>query len=260
MFILFPLLLIVASLTAIGSIIYRKIPRDLTQWNEALSQENFGPTFYQKALAKTSFKSQQIFLSFSTKFFHKVRLASLKTDNFSGKLLQKIHAYKKEFQQENNQPQEIIALTEAKDEAIKKVEDSFKERFQNSTNEDEGIVKIKKIVVVRQPAEAKALPEKQPQKIERPFEFKEQQLINQLTYNPKDVSIYKKLGWLYLNANKSHQAKQAFQTAIKLGSRDRIILAKLAEMEEKFKLNIPPSTSDNKVKTYRRRIRASMKF
>lgn len=221
-FILVPSLLIVGSLATVGRIVYRKLPKDLSQWDEALSQENFGPTFYQKALAKASFKAQQVFLSFSTKFFHRVRLASLKTDNFSGKLLQKIHVYKREFQQENNQPQKIVAPAEAEVDAV---------------DADEGVVKIKKIAPAEQITEIKTLPERPPQKIERPFEFKEQQLINQLTYNPKDVSIYKKLGWLYLNANKSHQAKQAFQTAIKLGSRDRIILAKLAEMEEKANLN-----------------------
>ena len=62
------------------------------------------------------------------------------------------------------------------------------------------------------------------------FEKQEQQLINQLSYNAKDVSAYKRLGWLYLENNKPIEAMQAFKTAVKLGSKDKVIVTKLLEM------------------------------
>ncbi|MBI4119100.1 MAG: tetratricopeptide repeat protein, partial [Parcubacteria group bacterium] len=43
-------------------------------------------------------------------------------------------------------------------------------------------------------------------------------------------SAYKHLGWLYLENNKPMEARQAFKMAIKLGSRDKMIMAKLLEV------------------------------
>jgi hypothetical protein len=107
------------------------------------------------------------------------------------------------------------------------------------------VVMFKKSVIPKQAAEIK------PEKPERSFGFKEQQLINQLAYNPKDVSVYKKLGWLYLGADKSYQAKQAFKIAIKLGSKDRTIEAKLVDMEERIKPISTPIMITRKTKASR---------
>lgn len=71
-----------------------------------------------------------------------------------------------------------------------------------------------------------------PNSPDSPAAGQENLLISRLADNPKDVLVYKRLGWLYLKGNNLPQAYEAFVTAVKLGSHDRAVIARLAELEK----------------------------
>ncbi|MEK7078332.1 MAG: hypothetical protein AAB911_02070 [Patescibacteria group bacterium] len=205
MFILIPSLITIASVVIAGVIIHRRIPKDIEGWNKTVASEDFGPTFYQKALAIASEKSKKIVLNVSTKLVYRLKIGTLKTDNFFGKLLQSIRSHKQSMQTE--QPVEESILSSEVSQA------SAKQARDISVQADPVVVSVQSPVLEQ-----------------NNFEALEQRYINQLTYNPKDVSIYKKLGWLYLENSRPMQSREAFKTALKLGSKDKMIMAKLLEM------------------------------
>lgn len=216
LFVLIPSLIVVASLIAAGRIIYKKIPQDREFFDAAVSKENFGPTFYEKALASFSVKAKQATIKASTKLIYKLKITSLKTDNFFGRLLQEMKSHR----------DNLGASTVGS--------------FSTEPIEKESLKSVDFKVSAVAVADAPEIPKiklavsdfKNSQPVISPFEREEQQLINRLTYNSKDVSAYKRLGWLYLENNKPIQAKQSFKTAVKLGSKDKIIMTKLLEMGE----------------------------
>ncbi|MDP3800042.1 MAG: tetratricopeptide repeat protein, partial [bacterium] len=178
-----------------------------------------GPAFYEKALASFSLKSKQVALSASTKLVYKLKITSLKTDNFFSKLLNEIKHHKTNIQ-------ESTISSVATKEGSNVLEDRIFKVQLTSVADEEGIVSIRK-------PEPPFGVKKEEIKIEVPlssFERQEEQLISQLSYNAKDVSAYKRLGWLYLENNKPIEARQAFKTAVKLGSKDKVIVTKLLEM------------------------------
>ncbi len=205
MFILIPSLITITSVVIVGVIIHRRIPKDIEEWNKTVAGEDFGPTFYQKALAIASEKSKKIALNVSTKLIHRLKIGTLKTDNFFGKLLQTIRNHKQNMRTE--QPAEESILSSEMSQL------SAEQRGNVLVQDDPVIVSVESLVLEQ-----------------NNFEALEQRYINQLAYNPKDVSIYKKLGWLYLENNRPMQSREAFKTAVKLGSKDKMIMAKLLEM------------------------------
>jgi len=208
LFIVIPLAIAVAGLMFAGRIIYKKIPQDAEFFDSEVSKENFGPTFYQKALSTFSVKSKEAAIKTSTKLIYKLKITSLKTDNFFSRLLQEIKSHR-----ENMKPA---------------VSDAGEEKFPEKSVE----FKISAVVAdsPKETSQDFSEQEELPKKSGSQFEVQEQRLINQLAYNPKDVSSYKKLGWLYLENNKPVQARQSFKMAVKLGSKDKIVMAKLLEI------------------------------
>ena len=205
MFIFIPALITVASVVIAGVIVHRRIPKDVEEWNKTVAGENFGLTFYQKGLVIASEKSKKIALNISTKLIHRLKIGTLKTDNFFGKLLQSIRRHKQNMILE--QPAEdFISSLEASGLSA--------EQRGNALIQDDPVAVSVQSLVSEQDG----------------FGALEQQYINQLAYNPKDVSIYKKLGWLYLENNQPMRSREAFKTAVKLGSKDKMIMAKLLEM------------------------------
>ncbi|MBI2454063.1 MAG: hypothetical protein HYV54_00605 [Parcubacteria group bacterium] len=213
LFVLIPSLIVLAGMVVAGRTIYKKIPKDLAEWDAILAKEDFGPTFYEKALAAAFLKSKEAALGVSTKLVYKLKITSLKTDNFFSRLLREIKDHKTVMEAEaesvdsEDMPKNIpfkTKLTPVADSSLVASRESF------------GF-------------EAKTIPEPQ---LETRVSFanQEQQLINQLAYNPKDVSAYKRLGWLYLENSKPIEARQAFKMAVKLGSKDKIIITQLLEM------------------------------
>ena len=212
LFILVPISIALAGVALAGRVVYKNMPKDLPEWDAAIKDQNFGPTFYQKALAAASVKSRQAVLGLSTKLVYKLKITSLKSDNLLTKVLNQIREHKA------NTKVEIIAepvLTEI----------NTINTFESKTVESFKVVPINE-------EEIDSKEEKGSEMADQPTSFsgQEQQYINQLAYNPKDVSVYKKLGWLYLENNMPIQARQSFKMAIKLGSKDKIIMTKMLEM------------------------------
>ena len=222
MFILVPSLLLVASLVAAGRIIYRKIPRDLESWNAQLAQEDFGPTFYQKSWAILAQESKKFFINTSTKTVYRLKIATLKTDNFFGKLLQEMRRRRQKIHEdavnkitEENTP--LPLKTGEMDVGTASPKVGLVSWKATKISDSEEADKMKSIITT----------------LPRPvsvFAAQEQQYINQLAYNPRDVAVYKRLGWLYLENAKPFQARQAFKMAVKLGSKDKNVITKLLEM------------------------------
>ena len=210
--ILIPSLLIAAGVALAVRVVYKKIPNDRINWDEAVAKEDFGPTFYQKALAAVSLKTKQSVLSASTKFIYKLKITSLKTDNFFSRLLKEMKEHKSSVDEVAPQPDVPLEASSLQN----------KFRVQITSVEEPG--PVSRISIPVNPQEIADAG------VHSSFEAQEHQLINQLAYNPKDVAAYKHLGWLYMENNKPLEARQAFKMAIKLGSRDKIIMAKLLEV------------------------------
>lgn len=220
MVILISSLVTIAGIALAGRVVYKKIPKDISELDNATANVDYGPAFYEKALASFSLKSKQVVLSVSTKLIYKLKITSLKTDNFFSKLLNEIKHHKTNIQQEIiNNP--VVAKEEYKTDEDR----TFKVQL-TSVGDEEGIVSIRK----PEPPFGVKKEEIKTEVILSAFEKQEEQLISQLSYNPKDVSAYKRLGWLYLENNKPIESRQAFKTAVKLGSKDKVIIAKLLEM------------------------------
>ena len=212
MFILIPSLLVLTGVALAARVVYKKIPKDLTEWNKTVAGEDFGPTFYQNALAAFSLKAQQAVLGFSTKFVYRLKITSLKTDNFFSHVLKEMRKQKSDI----DITPELAASRESSS-----LESNQFEVKTTPIEERKSVVKIPVLEVGRE----EIFNEERTS-----FAAQEHQFINQLAYNPKDVSAYKHLGWLYLENNKPIEARQAFKMAIKLGSRDKMIMAKLLEV------------------------------
>ena len=208
LFILIPLSLVGLGVVLAGRVVYRKIPKDINAWNEAVAKEDFGPTFYERALAVVSLKSKKTALNLSTKLVYKMKITSLKTDNFFNRLLNDIRHHKSSMAT-NEVTIEPAQIAPNSTDNIKKA--VFKTEL---TSVEEDSLDLEEMA-----AESKTS-----------FVKQEQQLINQLAYNPKDVSAYKRLGWLYLENNKPMEARQAFKMSVKLGSKDKVVISKLLEM------------------------------
>lgn len=59
---------------------------------------------------------------------------------------------------------------------------------------------------------------------------KEIALLKQVSARPKDISLYKRLGFLYVELGLRNEARQAFETALRLGSQDSEIKKQLEKL------------------------------
>ena len=209
LFILVPISIALAGVALAGRVVYKNMPKDLPEWDAAIKDQNFGPTFYQKALASVSDKSRQTVLGLSTKLVYRLKITSLKSDNLLTKVLNRIREHKANTKVEMAAEPVVAEVNTFESKSVK----PFK---VVPVNEEEVDFKKEEEPAVADQATS--------------FSGQEQQYINQLAYNPKDVSVYKKLGWLYLENNMPIQARQSFKMAIKLGSKDKIIMTKMLEM------------------------------
>lgn len=217
LFILVPAAIMISGLAMAARVIYRKMPRDLEEWNAQLAQQDFGPTFYQKYWAVLEQESKKFFINTSTKAVHRLKIATLKTDNFFGKLLQEMRQRRQRIHEDAVVPDrnELVIADGPISESVPKTEPISLRLSQIAENGFSGGAKP---VVEVASKESSA------------FAAKERQYISQLAYNPKDVAVYKKLGWLYLENTQPFQARQAFKMAVKLGSKDKNVITKLLEM------------------------------
>ena len=213
LFILVPISIMLAGVALAGRVIYKKIPVDVERWNETVAKENFGPPFYEKAWAAAALRSKEAALNISTKLVYKLKITSLKTDNFFSRLLREIRDHKTVMEAETRPTVSTVKPDSA----------PFPVKLTSVSDDSPAARREFVGLDVKTSAESKG-------ETRVSFANQEQQLINQLAYNPKDVSTYKRLGWLYLENSKPMEARQAFKMAVKLGSKDKIIITKLLEM------------------------------
>ena len=67
--------------------------------------------------------------------------------------------------------------------------------------------------------------------LEKPVQ-REQDFIDIIVKNPKNIIAYKALGLYYFKQHNYKDAKESLETALKLGSKDKQILKVLEEIEE----------------------------
>ena len=74
MFILIPSLIAVLGVALAGKEKKKKIPKEISELDNAISNTEFGPAFYEKALASFSLKSKHTALNLSTKLVYKLKI------------------------------------------------------------------------------------------------------------------------------------------------------------------------------------------
>ncbi|MBI2064396.1 MAG: tetratricopeptide repeat protein [Candidatus Yanofskybacteria bacterium] len=206
MFIIVPLLLIVASAGSIIFIIWRKLPRleELAKielnstvaesTNRASLESDWRRIFYDlcpeiwnwvKSIKVREYK--EMWLIETEKLLRRLRLVSLKIDRFSDSLIKKI---RKQTHPGNGL---TFSIEEVKDDQGLKAEDD---------------------------------------KIE--FRKNEQRLIIEIAKNPKNAVLYEELGDLYSESGDYRDAKESYEAAIELNSNNENLKKKHSQMLEKL--------------------------
>jgi tetratricopeptide (TPR) repeat protein len=65
------------------------------------------------------------------------------------------------------------------------------------------------------------------------LKHKEAVLLRAVADNPRDISLYKRLGFLYLELDESSEARHCFEQALKLGSQDEQVKQSLEKLESR---------------------------
>ena len=224
MFILVPLLLILASAGGVIFIVWRKLPRleelaeiesnatrtdtDLTPRTvtDSFVQNGWRHVFYNlcpeiwnwaKGVKVKEYK--EVWLVETEKLLRRLRLASLKMDRFSDSLIKKIR------------------------------------KRTNSNNGNGSTFSVTEVNNEKQVAEAK--PDDKAE-----FRKNEQRLIIEIAKNPKNAVLYEELGDLYAKAGDHRDAKESYEAAIELNSNNEELNKKLSQVLEK--LNKPEGSQN----------------
>lgn len=200
MFLLIPLILILASAGGILFIIWRKTPR-LKELAEAegstgISSHNFYvlacdlcPEVWNWAKGIKVKKYKEMWLIETEKLLRRLRLASMKMDRFSDSLIKKIRK-----QTYSGNGSTFSATEESKDK-------------QDVEEKEDGKVEFSK---------------------------NEQRLIIEIAKNPKNAVLYEELGDLYAKMGDYRDAKESFEAAIELNSDNEELKKKLSSALEQL--------------------------
>lgn len=196
MFILFPLFLILASILGITIIAYRKM-----QYLKKLTPESHevGDTIFHDLFPEMIhwFKHghvkeyRQSFLKEIEKLLRRLRLASLKVDHASDALIKKI----RKVHLSNHLEQQALRDTRM---------------LENPPS------------VLNDPVE-----------IEDPLKDlkdQEQQLIIEIAKNPKDASLYERLGDLYMSMHNREEAIEAYEAALGFNPINDVLAQKYSQL------------------------------
>lgn len=197
MFILVPLMLILASVIGILIIVFRKMP----YLNKLTPETHLGSNVLADLLPELSkgFKNLKfkeygdLWLVELEKFLRRLRVVSLKMDRISDSWIKKIRSG-------NISRATMSAVTEKK-EAV----DFSVPKIQPST-----VVTIEDL------------------------KKEEQRLIIEIAKNPKDFGLYETLGDLYVNMNNFSDAKESYEAAIELNPNNESLQKKLSQASEKL--------------------------
>ena len=196
MFILIPLILILASVIGISVIVFRKMP----YLNKLTPETHTGGDFLTELFPEFSgvFKSlklrgySHLWLLELEKFLRKLRLVSLRIDRVSEAWIKKI---------KKGQILSIVPVVEEKTEIV-----------------EAPVLKVKSAPKI-------SLEE---------MKKEEQRLIIEIAKKPKDSVLYEKLGDLYVKMKDLSDAKESYEAAIELGPSDEKLQKKLSKVTEKL--------------------------
>ncbi len=203
MFILVPLILILASIVGVSVIIFRKMPylNKLTPETHLPAQTNVIADILNDLLPELSegLKSLKLkeygnlWLVELEKLLRRLRVVSLKMDRISDSWIKKIRRGNS-FKATTSA---IVEKTEALETPVVKVQ---------------------------------SIPEITVEDMKR----EEQRLIIEIAKNPKDSRLYEVLGDLYIKMNNLSDAKESFEAAIELNPNSEILQKKHSQVMEKL--------------------------
>lgn len=214
MFLLIPLILVVASAGGILFIVWRKLPRlkELAEIesnstaaessNGASPKNDWRHGFYDlcpevwnwvRGIKVKEYK--EMWLVETEKLLRRLRLASMKMDRFSDSLIKKIR-------KRTYRPSADVAfpLSSIPNETAAQ-RDSAQDRQRDDKTE---------------------------------FKKNEQRLIIEIAKNPKNAAFYEELGDLYVKMGDHRDAKESYEAAIELNSNNEELKQKLSSVLEKL--------------------------
>lgn len=220
-------LLIISSLIGLAAIIGRKIPRLARLSGEELAFLERKKELAEKYRELNNHQYRINLMAGLEKFLRRAKILSLKTENLLGKWIKKLREKSLKLRQKSRQ---LIGQKVIKTKIWPK---SFKDKIIHFPGgKKTGLLKGEG----NQP-----IPEETSQisiaDLEKPIQ-EEQQWINLIIQNPKNIIAYKALGLLYFKQHNYADAKASLEMTLKLGSKDKKIkeiLEELKKMEVKDK-------------------------
>ncbi len=198
MYLLLPLILILASCLGIAIIVYRKVPylKKLTPESHEFGSSVFHDFFPELMTWLEQFAAQgykQRSLVELEKTLRRFRLLSLKIDHMADSLIKKVRRIHVSAALEN-----------------KVTEEKFKEE-----------------TVSLEPRH------KTMEEVLQELKTQEQNLIIEIAKNPKNPQLYEALGDLYLKLNSPEEAKESFEAALELNPHDLSLAKKYSRLLHK---------------------------
>jgi len=218
MFNLILYLIIGFSSAGLVVIVYRKIPALARLSEEEITILGRKRGFIQRA-REINYKQYWFNLIVRLeKFLRRIKIVFLKTENLLSKWIEKLRRSSQ-------------TMTQKSREWIKQRELKRRKTKDLSTGQPEEIpVRIKKDEEVSQPAEEET--EEIPiSELDKPIK-EEQKWIDLIVENPKNITAYKFLGFLYWKKHNYADAKASLEMAVKFGSKDKKVKEILEELKK----------------------------
>jgi tetratricopeptide (TPR) repeat protein len=207
-------LLIIFSLVGLAVIISRKIPRLACLSKEEIAFLERKKGLIQKSREINHHQQMANLITYLEKFLRRAKIWSLKTENLLSYWIKKLR--EKSWMTTQKSREKLEKLIEEK--RIK-----AKIWSRSSKTEEASIpVKVEKKEENNQISIAD---------LEKPIK-EEQELIDLIIQNPKNVMAYKSLGMLYWKQHNYPDAKASLEMAIKLGSKDKKVKEVLEELKK----------------------------
>ena len=215
--ILFPSL-ILFSLTGIILFLVKKAPNLNRIENEQLKNFSFADEpkkgwrrFFWPFGKKSQNDGSGGMLLFLEKILKKMKIVFLRLEN-------KFSSWAEKIKNKRNQRKENFEKQEKNFQEQEKISDNFS-RFERTEK--------------RQSREAGKIIDREDKKnIFLKNDFFERQMVEKIAANPKDISLYKKLGEYYWELKNFDYAKECFKQIMKLNPRDKNVKQKMKEIEK----------------------------
>jgi len=215
--ILFPSL-ILFSLTGIILFLVKKAPNLNRIENEQLKNFSFADEpkkgwrrFFWPFGKKSQNDGSGGMLLFLEKILKKMKIVFLRLEN-------KFSSWAEKIKNKRNQRKENFEKQEKNFQEQEKISDNFS-RFERTEK--------------RQIREAGKIVDREDKKnIFLKNDFFERQMVEKIAANPKDISLYKKLGEYYWELKNFDYAKECFKQIMKLNPRDKNVKQKMKEIEK----------------------------